>query len=285
MKNFALLTMCVVTLASCGNNAKEKELRERNDSLVAQLASRDAEIDAMMSAFNDVQEGFRQINEAESRVDINNNVEGASATALIKEDIRFITKQLQDNREEIAKLKEQLKNGRIQSAQLKRAVENLTAELDRKQKQIETLQSELAAKNIRIAELDAAIKDLHENLAELHADVAEKTATVAQQEVALNTAWYAIGTKAELKQQNILETGFLKSRKVLKDATFNKDYFTQIDIRSTTSIALGKSPKLLTIHPENSYKIVVNDNKEATLEITDLKAFWSASKYLVVQVK
>lgn len=285
MKKFALFTMCVVTLASCGNNAKEKELRERNDSLVAQLASRDAEIDAMMSAFNDVQEGFRQINEAESRVDINNNVEGASATALIKEDIRFITKQLQDNREEIAKLKEQLKNGRIQSAQLKRAVENLTAELDRKQKQIETLQSELAAKNIRIAELDAAIKDLHENLAELHADVAEKTATVAQQEVALNTAWYAIGTKAELKQQNILETGFLKSRKVLKDATFNKDYFTQIDIRSTTSIALGKSPKLLTIHPENSYTIVVNDNKEATLEITDLKAFWSASKYLVVQVK
>ncbi|MDO4948758.1 MAG: hypothetical protein Q4E55_01100 [Bacteroidales bacterium] len=285
MKKFVLFTMCVVALASCGNSAKERELRDRNDSLVAQLASRDAEIDAMMSAFNDVQEGFRQINEAESRVDINNNAEGASATALIKEDIRFITKQLQDNREEIAKLKEQLNNGRIQSAQLKRAVENLTAELDRKQKQIESLQSELAAKNIRIAELDAAVKDLHENLAELHADVAEKTATVAQQEVELNTAWYAIGTKAELKQQNILETGFLQSKKVLKDATFNKDYFTRIDIRSTTSIALGRSPKLLTIHPENSYKIVVNDKKEATLEITDLKAFWAASKYLVVQVK
>ncbi len=285
MKKIVLLFMCLVALASCGNGAKEKELRERNDSLVAQLASRDAEIDAMMCAFNDVQEGFRQINEAENRVDLNNHAENASATALIQEDIRFITKQLQDNREEIAKLKEQLDNGRIQSAQLKRAVENLTAELEHKQKQIESLQAELAAKNIRIAELDAAVSDLHENIAELHADVAEKTATVAQQEVELNAAWYAVGTKAELKEQNILESGFLKSKKVLKDASFNKDYFTQIDIRSTTTIVLGRSPKLLTTHPESSYKITTGADKQATLEITDYKAFWTASKYLVVQVK
>ena len=124
-----------------------------------------------MGAFNEIQEGFREINEAENRVDLKEGtLESQSAADKIKEDIRFISEKLKSNREQIAKLEEQLKNSKYQSAQLKKAVKNLTAELAAKQQQIETLQAELAAKNIRIAELDEAVMDLNKNVDELSAE-------------------------------------------------------------------------------------------------------------------
>lgn len=45
-------------------------MKAQNDSLMVELSSRNAELDEIMGAFNEVQEGFRQINEAENRVDL-----------------------------------------------------------------------------------------------------------------------------------------------------------------------------------------------------------------------
>ena len=73
---------------------------------------------------------------------------------------------------------------------------------------------------------------------------------------------------------------------VLKNADFNKDYFTQIDIRKDTEIKLySKSAKLLTIHPEGSYKLDKDEKGQYVLRITDPTLFWSVSRYLVIQVK
>ena len=81
--------------------------------------------------------------------------------------------------------------------------------------------------------------------------------------------------------QKILEKG-----DVLKSADFNKDYFTQIDIRTTKEIKLySKRAELLTTHPAKSYELVKDDKGQLTLKITNPKEFWSVSKYLVIQVK
>ncbi|MBQ8450729.1 MAG: hypothetical protein IJY64_07445 [Bacteroidaceae bacterium] len=47
----------------------------------------------------------------------------------------------------------------------------------------------------------------------------------------------------------------------------------------------AKSAKLLTTHPENSYSLERNSNKQYILTIKDAVTFWSISKYLVIQVK
>ena len=181
----------------------------------------------------------------------------------------------------MAKLEKQLKNSGYQSAQLKKAIKNLTAELEAREKQIETLQSELAAKNIRIAELDEAVSDLNKNVDELTAENEAKTKTVAAQDKALNTAWYVFGTKSELKDQKILKSG-----DVLKDNDFNKDYFTEIDIRKDKEIKLySKRAQLLTTHPAGSYEMVKDDKEQITLKITNPNQFWSVSRYLVIQVR
>lgn len=282
MKKLVFLSLLFVALlTSCGNGAQKDALKAQNDSLMVELSNRDAELDDIMGAFNEVQEGFRQINEAENRVDLQSGSIRENNADRIKDDIRFISEKLQSNREQIAKLEKQLKNSQYNSAQLKKAIANLTKELEVKQQQIETLQAELASKNIRIAELDSAVVGLNRNVQDLTAENEAKAATVASQDKALNAAWFVFGTKSELKDQKIIQKG-----DVLKSADFNKDYFTQIDIRTDKEIKLySKRAELLTTHPAGSYEFVKDAKGQLTLKITNPTEFWSVSRYLVIQVK
>lgn len=285
MKKLAVLFVCAALLASCdGFRGGNKDLKAENDSLLMELTQRNAELDDMMGTFNEVQEGFRKINAAENRVDIQRGTiteNSASAKQQIAADIEFISKQMEENKAQIAKLQAQLKNSKYNSTQMKKAVEALTAELNAKQQRIEELQAELASKNIRIQELDAAVSDLSAAKETLTAENEAKAKTVAEQEKSLNAAWFVFGTKSELKAQKILLSG-----DVLKSADFNKDYFTQIDIRTTKEIKLySKRAELLTTHPAGSYELVKDDKGQLILKITNPNEFWSVSKYLVIQVK
>ena len=291
MKKLAVLFVCVALLASCdGFKGGSKDLKAENDSLLMELNQRNAELDDMMGTFNEVQEGFRKINAAESRVDLQRGTiteNSASAKQQIASDIEFISKQMEENKAQIAKLEAQLKNSKYNSTQMKKAVEALTAELKAKQQRIEELQTELASKNIRIQELDAAVTGLSSEKEELTAENEAKAKTVAEQDKALNTAWFVFGTKKELKDQKILtNTGLFKKGQVLKDSDINKDYFTQVDIRTTKEIKLySKDADILTTHPAGSYALEKDDKGQLTLKITNPKDFWSVSKYLVIQVK
>ncbi|MBR5194417.1 MAG: hypothetical protein IKW37_08510, partial [Bacteroidaceae bacterium] len=221
MKKLLFLSVCVALLSSCGNRAQNEALKAQNDSLTFALSERDAELENIMSAFNEVQEGFRLINEAENRVDLQSGVvEGASVSQKIKEDIRFISEKLQSNREQIAKLEEQLKNSKYATSQMKKALANLNAELEAKTEQIATLQAELASKNIRISELDDIVAGLSENVRDLIAENEVKSATVASQDKALNAAWFVFGTKSELKEQKIISSKLLQKTKVLENDDF-----------------------------------------------------------------
>lgn len=286
MKKLLFLSLCVAMLASCDGkkNAEKEQLKAENDSLLMQLTQRNNELDEMMGTFNEVQEGFRQINAAESRVDLQKGKiaeNAASAKAQIASDIQFISKTMEANKAQIAKLQSLLKNSKNNSSQLKKAIESLTTELELKGKQIEELQAELASKNIRIQELDEAVTGLSANVQTLTEETTAKSKTMSEQDKTINTAWFVFGTKAELKAQKILKSG-----QVLKTADFNKDYFTEIDIRTTKEVKLySKKADLLTNHPASSYSLEKDEKEQLTLKITNPKEFWSVSKYLVIQVK
>lgn len=292
MKKLAVLIVCAAVMASCDglSGGSKDQLKAENDSLLMELTQRNAELDEMMGTFNDISEGFRQINAAESRVDLQRGAvsEGSlSAKQQIATDIEFIQKQMQENKEQIAKLEAMLKSSKTNSAQMKKAVESLTQELVAKTQRIEELQAELASKNIRIQELDAAVTGLAADKEALSAENEAKAKTVAEQDKAINTAWFVFGTKKELKDQKILtDTGLFKKGKVLKDGDVNKDYFTQVDIRTTKEIKLySKDADVLTTHPAGSYTLEKDDKGQLVLKIANPKDFWSVSKYLVIQVK
>ena len=283
--------VCAGFLASCDQlGGKTDILKAENDSLLTVLSQRNAELDEMMGTFNQITEGFRQINEAENRVDLQSNRLGEGSTdarTRIAQDIEFIQKQMQENKEQIAKLESMLNSSRNQSAQLRKAIESLNQELETRAQRIEALQAELAEKNIRIQELDEAVADLTADKDALIVETQEQQNTLNQQDLDLHKAWFVFGTRKELREENILtDGGFLKKDKVLAESDINKDYFTEIDVRTTKEIKLySKSADVLTTHPAGSYSLDKDAEGNLTLHITDEKTFWSVSKYLVIQVR
>ena len=278
-----LLIACLFTLALTGcKNNKTADLAglAQNDSLNKVIAQKDNEINDMMGTFNEIEEGFRQINDAENRVNLAKSGEGANRSRMLKENVQFIAKRMQANRELINKLREQLKGSSLKGEQFKKAIENLLKELTEKDKQLQKLREELDSKDIHISELDETINNLNTNVSNLNNESAAKSQMISQQDKQFNTAWYVFGTKKELKDQHILEGG-----KVL-NSSFNKNYFTKIDIRVDKQIKLySKSARLLTAHPSSSYTLTRDNNKQFVLTITNPQLFWSTSKYLVILVK
>lgn len=303
MKKLFFIAACVLSLAACNQDKKPAISPEQiqNDSLRAIITARDNEINDMMGTLNEIQQGFAEINEAENRVTVAKDGEGRDKTAVIKENIQFIAQRMQENRELIKKLQEQLRTTGFKGEQMQKAIESLNAQLVEKDKELRALRAELEKKNIHIKELDQTISGLNSDVAALQTDKQNlqadkqnlqtekqnlqnesnrKTETINTQDKQLNTAWFAFGTKKELKRQNVLVKG-----KVLQ-GSFNKNYFTKIDIRETRELKLySNNAKILTSHPTSSYSLTKDASGQYVLRISDPATFWSTSKYLVVQVK
>lgn len=283
MKKLFFMVCCAALLMTgCkdGKNAPGLASVQQTDSLNDVIAQKDSEINEMMGTLNDIEEGFRLINEAENRVALLKNGEGTNKKQNLKEDIQFIAERMKQNRELIAKLQKQLESSTLKGGQLKKTIDNLTTQLEEKDKQLLALREELDKKDIHISVLDETIGNLNTNVNNLTADNQQKAETISSQDKQLNTAWYVFGTKKELKGQRILEGG-----KVM-NGNFNKNYFTKVDIRNTTEIKLySKSAKLLTAHPASSYSLVRDASQQYVLRISNPQIFWSTSKYLVILVK
>ena len=280
-KKIFLLVAAVALFSSCIDGPKKADLIAQNDSLKSIIASRDAALDDMISTINVVEEGFKAINEAQGRI----NLDAASAeqtkAASLQKDIDFINQTLLKNKQQIAELEEKLAKSHSYSKQLQAMVKKLKVELEEKNKQIVALQGELAQKNVQIGELGKSVQQLNANVNELSATKVANEKTISAQESSLNSVWYAIGTKRELKDQNLLD-----GKKVLREADANMSYFTKADKRNLSTVEThSKSAKLLTTHPEGSYKLERNSDKQYVLTIVNADNFWSVSKYLIIQVK
>lgn len=284
MRRIWILSLAAMALMffSCQQEKKVPQLQQvaETDSLEKVIAQKDNEINDMMGTLNEIQEGFREINEAENRVTIVKDGEGADKAQQIRENIQFISNTMKRNRALIDKLRQQLRQSSFKGDQLKATLDNMVKQLAEKDEQLKQLRSELDARDIHITELDQTITGLNENVNNLKTENTKKAETINTQEKQLNTAWYAFGTKKELRNQHILE-----GSKVLQ-SNFNKSYFTKIDIRVDKVIPLySKSAKIMTMHPSSSYTLQQDANKQYVLRITNPEIFWSTSKYLVILVK
>ena len=281
MKKLFFASLCLAALVGCQDNKSKVDnaVSAERDSLNKVIAQKDNEINDIMSTFNQIEEGLREIGQAEGRISVARDGEGASRTQRIAENMQFIQQTMQQNRELIDKLRTQLRESSINGEQLKKTIESLALQLEEKDKQLQQLRAELDAKDIHIMDLDEKIANLNTNVSNLSSESAKKSETISAQDKQLHTAWFVFGTKKELKDQQILKNG-----KVLQ-GNFNKEYFTKVDIRVDKEIKLySRSAKMLTSHPSSSYTLQRDANKQYVLRITNPQQFWSTSKYLVILV-
>ena len=174
----------------------------QSDSLQKIIAQKDNEINDMMGTLNEIQEGFRLINEAENRVSLAKDGEGANKRQQLRENMQFIQQTMAKNRELINKLKKQLRESSVKGDQLNKTLEDLVAQLEQKDQQLQQLRSELDAKDIHIGKLDETIATLNTDVENLKTESSQKTETINTQDKQLNTAFSPRLISASTRKSN-----------------------------------------------------------------------------------
>jgi len=290
MKKLFLLTLIIPFLISC-NQKKIEKLEQKNDSLTQASYAKDQSLDDFLVAFNDIQDNLDSIKAKE--LIINERTSGKtelrkSAKDQINDDVNAIYDLLVENKEKVNELSKKLGKSNYQVKELQKMVNHLTSQMEQKDKEIEVLLAELEKMNIKIDHMSKDITRLKDENAAKQDVIGTQKAEIDEKTIELNTAYYIVGTKRELKDLNILTTegGFIgigKSKKLNSD--FDTENFTKIDIRKTTSISIpGKKPKVVTGHPTDSYEIT-GEEESQVINITNYEEFWKTSKYLVIIVQ
>lgn len=156
-------------------------------------------------------------------------------------------------------------------------------------KVLEYLSLQLEEKSENLAKYEEAVKNSEAKIAKLRDKVDVLTvesgnlkAQNDEQEKRLNEVYYIVGSKSELKNLGLL-SGNVLGKKRANYSNINNKEFHQVDARTFTTLVINsKSPKLLTEKPESSYTLTKNDDGTSTLKITNAKAFWESSPYLIV---
>lgn len=284
MKNQLIISLVVMLLFAGACNRKEiEQLNQDKDSLRTVNLGKDSVINDMLYSFNEIQANLDIIKEKQSIISVTAKEEKRSEKNVdqINKDLQMINQLMEENNRTIAALRRKLKNSDAKISEMEKMLDRTLKQLEEKNMEIAELQQELISLNIKIEVLTASIDTLKQVSKEKDMVIDKKTRE-------LNTAYYAIGTNKELKENNIVtkDGGFIglgKTEKLSKD--FNMDYFTKIDIREIKVIPLMcKKQKIVTTHATGSYKVHKKDDMFESIEILDPAAFWKASKYLVVVV-
>lgn len=277
---------CMMCLAACNNSNTETAATDTAivDRLNDSLLVANAEKDSLLSLINDINDGMMQIRDMEKIISASNlNNETRNKRQEIMDNMRLIQQALQDRREKLASLERRIKNSKGDSAQLQKTIDGLKKQIADQEASIAQLTEELRKAHIEIKVLNTAVDSLNvanKTITEEKTAAEEKSELLANE---LNTCYYVIGSKNELKENKIIETGFLRKTKVL-EGDYEINYFTKGDKRTLTEIPLhSKKAKIYTKHPEGTYEIADNDGVK-TLLITDPTRFWSLSNFLVIQI-
>ena len=286
---FFIVIIAFVALVSC-NQKKIERLQAMQDSTAQVSFQKDTTIVSFISAMNEIQENLDSIKAIEKIVSVQtaSNVEmKTDAKQRIIEDVTMIHELLQKNKALIASLQKKLKNSNIKIAELEKMISLMTKQLAEKDEEIAVLNGELRKLHIDIEGLNVKINDITAESEKKSQTIKEKTKTIDEQTIALNTVYFAYGTAKELSENNVIEKeggvlGVGRSLKMKKD--FNQEYFSITDLRDFKQLDLNvKKAKLITTHTEGSYHFT-GDKTVESLIIDNPAEFWKASKYLLIVI-
>jgi len=252
------------------------ELRAENGELKKEIAEKDSTLVNYIGYINEIRANLDLIKDKQ-RFIINKKSNSESLHAgdvSLIEEIKLLGQLMADNKSKINHLKSNVKDANLKMDGLDEMIMSLTEDVDEKNMEIFQLQQELE-------NVDAAFSELFEAYT-------DKASMLNDANAKLTTAWYTVGTKSELLENEVItkEGGVLGvgTSKELKD-DFNKSYFTEVNIDDITEIPLGsKKVDLVTTHPSSSYELV-GESPIEKLVIKNAEEFWSVSKYLVILVK
>ena len=281
MKKVMMAFSAALVLFSCGENTNAyKELQAKLDSVTRINDSYEADLAETDSLVANVLTNFQDISTAEKMIDVNPRGEmSQTQKERIKNNVTLINDKLRASTEALDALTQKLAAGGTENKRLRHTIAALKKDLEVQRQRIIALTEELQRKDLAIGALDSIVTTLGQDVERLNETTAKQASTLATQDKEMHTVRYCVGTKSDLKDFKLLQGG----RLVTDGADLS--YFTTADQRKLSQTPLySRDAKILTTHPASSYVLIADGEKNLTLNIKDHKAFWSASRMLVIQV-
>ncbi|BDX37946.1 hypothetical protein CYCD_13010 [Tenuifilaceae bacterium CYCD] len=286
---FIVISMALLLLIGACNQKEKRQidlLTKENEALRHDSKSKDSTINQFFLLLNEIEQNLTEVKQKQQVISKNAIQDGElkpDVREQIDQDIQTINELMDKNRKTIAYLNKKLKQSNLKVAEFEKMLAQTQKQVEERDAEIAELKEKLATLNFSIETLNAKVDTLTEDNIELNVKVNKQTE-------AINTAWYTFGSKKELLEHGVIDKtgGFLGIGKTTKmKADFDNSYFTKVDISQVKSIDLFvKKAKLITTHPSDSYQLVTAQNGSIEkIEITNPDKFWSASKYLVIEVE
>lgn len=282
-----LLSCVALVFTSCNSGEEEKIKAQKTiDSLQAIVDTKNEEVDGLFEILNEIEDNLANVSSKFGQVEElkRGQVEGRNDVKLkINDQIQQISQMMTQNKEKIAKLNQQIQASHKDNVKLQEFVEKLETRIAEQESQIQDLVTELEQKKI-------VIENLNKDVATLTESNVEKDKVIAEQVNDMNKVYYIVDSYKNLKEAGIVTKngGFIGiGRKQNLTNDIDISGFTTIDKRKVTKIEVNaKGAQVVSKHPENSYELVLNEDKVCThIKILNPNEFWKTTQYLVISTK
>lgn len=276
-------------LSSCGNGSGTSITNER-DSLKTITMQQQTILDDMTSVMASISKSLDSIAIQEKMIINGVDETGEPLTKKnLKSRLETLSEIVKGQRSKLGAMEKSLGDNNPAVKELQSIISYINTSLEQKEGEIEQIKAEVDSKDFSIASLSSRVTSLYHTVASVQQENAAQREQLKQQsaefQASINEVFYVIGTKDELIAKGILsQTGALFSKATINFASINKSYLTKADKRTLNTIKInGKSPKILSEEPKDSYTL---DKDKNILKITNSEKFWSTNnRILVIQVK
>ena len=264
-------------------------LNSKNGELGEVLIQRDSLVNELIGAFNEIESNLDSINKKRNKLTLQQAEGSNNQQEKVLDGINQIDAMLDESSKRIEVLEKKLRNSGIELKSFKNKIASLTKDIQQQNAQITQLRTELEDRELALNNMSMKVDMMEDVIATANDSLAGQKEVIKEKDNELNKAYVAFGTSKELKEKGLLvnEGGFLGlgANKSINE-NFDPDYFIPLDIRETTFIPLhAKKAKIISDHPDSSYRFIENEGEIAMLEIDDPVQFWKLSKYALIEIK
>lgn len=285
-RNLVILAAIILGVAGCDKS----DLRTQNEELTRELAAKDQFINDVTSSINEIHNTLEQTWDLEKNIvrqagtsEGSESMTPVELKAKIINRISDVRSLLQENKQKIATLERKLRSNNHQYAGLEKLVSDLKEKLDERERSIGQL-------NAQILDLQNDVHQKAEIIAAHEVTIAANENTIDQQTKQLNTVYYTVGTKNDLKEKGVVQNdggilwGLMGTTTIL-NPNFDNTLFTPVDMTKESTFEIdGAVKEIVPRRDESSYSIEKDGRGNSVLVIFHPKEFWR-EKHLAVIVK
>ena len=293
----SLISIAVLVSILIYNYRNQVEsLYVKNIDLKTTLEKRDSLVNDLANTFQEIEQNLTFVRNRRGNMTISKNEGFNDQRKAMVADIKLMNEMLIESSKKIEELEKRLKESGLEIKSFRNKIAQLNKIIEEQNTNIKQLSEDLEQRNLMITERDTKITKLNSEIISKNdtiqaksAIIEEKIYVITEKDNELNKAFFTSGTANQLVKNGVLikEGGFLgiAKNKVISE-NFSENSFTQLDIRSISQLPINaKKAKLISVHPDNSYQMIEENDKIAYLKIENPEEFWKLTRFVIVETK